>query len=449
MTVSQDAREMGRDAATLLALALPALFLRQRPAAASGWRTVLAWGIVLAGLLLIQRVARALEGRLIAAWTVCALLYGTFLNAYLGRDADGLGHAIGFFLGAAALGMWWLWRREPSATRLAGWAAVMGAAAAVPCVRLGALPRVDAWAIGASLFASRQGLFYWTPLLWGGLAGYAFLLRREGRAVLAPLGGLLLVLLASGGDEGRAAFFAGGRFDASLPAFGLGLAALLGAAQATAARRPGRVVLAGGLLLGIWNILFMEQYRVGRIPSDETVSFARITENNADILARAVGAPLAWPANWLFAWRYRLPAARYDLMVGKSLLAGPASLDGVIDLGDDRADPDLLADGWGSRIRCGNAVCRDVRERARVFVPLDEPETLDVTIRVAGSGELAFEVNRARLAALPLATELSDLKLRVPAGHWTRGLNEIALSCAPPSTARVDKLVFVAVGRTP
>lgn len=440
---------MGRDAATLLALALPALLLGQRSSAPFGWRTALALGLVLAGLLLIQRMARAQEGPLIAAWTVCALLYGTFLNAYLGRDADGLGHAIGFFLGAAALGMWWLWRRQLSAGRLFAWAVVLCAAAGFPHMRLGVTPRFDAWAIGASLFASRQGLFYWTPLLWGGLVGYAFLLRREGRAVLAPLGGILLVLLVSGGDEGRAAFFAGGRFDASLPAFGLGLAALLGAVQAAAARRPGRVVLAGGLLLGTWNILFMEQYRVGRIPPDETVSFARITENNADILARAVGAPLAWPANWLFAWRYRLPAARYDLMVGKSLLAGPASLDGVIDLGDDRADPDLLADGWGSRMRCEDAVCRDVRDRARVFVPLEKPETLDVTIRAAGSGELAFEVNHARLAALPLAADLSDLKLRVPAGHWSQGLNEIALSCAPPCAARVDKLVFVAVGRTP
>jgi hypothetical protein len=244
-------------------------------------------------------------------------------------------------------------------------------------------------------------------------------------------------------------YFAGGRFDAILPSLGLGLAALLGALQAAAARRPGRVVLVAGLLLGVWNILFMEQYRVGRIPRDETVSFAQITENNADILARAVGAPLAWPANWLFAWRYRLPAARYDLMVGKSLFAGPASLNGVIDLGDDRADPDLLADGWGSRTRCGDTVCRDVRGRARVFVPLDRPETLDVTVRATGNGELAFEVNGARLAALPLASALGDLKLRVPAGHWTRGLNEIVLVCAPPAAARVDRLVFAALGQTP
>lgn len=448
MTVSQDARSIGRDAATLLALMLPALLLRQPPSP-FGWRSALAWGIVLGGLLLIHCMARALEGRAIAAWTAVALLYGTFLHTYLSGGDEALEHAVGFFLGAAALGAWWLWRREPSDTRLVGWGAVMSAAAVFPSLRLGVPPRVDAWAIGASLFASRQGLFYWTPLLWGGLLGYAFLLRREGRAALGPLGGILLVLLVSGGDEGRDVFFAGGRFDAILPLLSLGLATLLGALQSAAARRPGGVLLVGGLLLGVWNILFMEQYRVGRIPRDETVSFARITENNADILARAVGAPLAWPANWLFAWRYRLPAARYDLMVGKSLLAGQASLGGVIDLGDDRADPDLLADGWGSRMPCEDAVCRDVRERARVLVPLEHPETLDVTIRASGRGELAFEVNRTRLAALPLASALSDLKLRVPAGRWARGLNEIALACAPPAAARVDKLVFVAVGRAP
>jgi hypothetical protein len=451
MTVAPAARDRSKDAATLLAMTLPALFIRPPAAAAPfGWRTALALGMVLAGLLLICRIVRVLEGRSIAAWTAFALLYGTFLYADPAIGQDHILHATGFLLGAAALELWWRWRCSLSAPRLAAWAAVMASATALPYLWMSTGPRVDAWAIGASLFGSRQGLFYWTPLLWGGLVGYAFLLRREGRAALLPLAGILLVLCLSGGDSGRGVFFAGGRFDASLPGLAIGLSAVLGVCRDAAARRPGRVVLVGGALLVIWNILFMEQYRVGRIPNDETVSFARITENNADVLARAVGAPLAWPANWLFAWRHRLPAARYDLMVGKSLFSGPASLDGVIDLGDDRrGDPDLLADDWGSRIRCETSVCRDVRGTARVFVPLDEPERLDLTIRASGAGELGVEVNHARLAALPLAAGLGDLKLRVPAGHWNRGINEIALVCAPPAAARVDRLVFAAVGRTP
>src|SRR4029079_3030890 len=120
-----------KDAATLVAMTLPALFIRLPAAAAPfGWRTALALGMVLAGLALVHRIVRVLEGRSVAAWTTFALLYGTFLYAYPAIAQDPLLHATGFLLGAAALELWWRWRCSLSAPRLAAWVAVMAAATA-------------------------------------------------------------------------------------------------------------------------------------------------------------------------------------------------------------------------------------------------------------------------------------------------------------------------------
>ena len=72
---------------------------------------------------------------------------------------------------------------------------------------------------------------------------------------------------------------------------------------------------AAGAGLVLWNGLLMEQYRRGVIPRDDTVSFARVAENSADLLASAVGSPVAWPANWIFAAGRDLPAARYEILL--------------------------------------------------------------------------------------------------------------------------------------
>jgi hypothetical protein len=186
----------------------------------------------------------------------------------------------------------------------------------------------------------------------------------------------------------------------------------------------------------------MQQYRENRIPRDDTVAFPRVVENSADILSSLLGSPPAWPANWLFALRHQLSPQKYDLMVGKYLFYRQNNLDGVIDMGDDRADPALLAEGFSSRLACESAVCREVRGRARLFAPLDVPETLDVTVRAVGSGSLGVAVNGHDVAELPLGPVLTDLRFRIPATAWRRELNEVAMSVSPGGTALVDLLRF-------
>jgi len=251
---------------------------------------------------------------------------------------------------------------------------------------------------------------------------------------------------ACSGDWWAGGSFSNRRFDSVLPLLALGLGASLDALWTRVRRRPGLVLVAAGATLTVWNLLFMQQYGENRIPRDDTVSFAQVTENNADILTDLVGTPVAWPANWIFAWRHGLPAQKYDLMVGPYLFYRQNNLGGVLDLGDDRIDPGLLGEGWARRRPCGGGVCRGLDGRARIFAPLDVPQELALTIRAAGSGRLRVSVNGHALGALPLETELGDFRLHAPRELWQRELNEIALE---PETddVIVERLVFERLGR--
>jgi hypothetical protein len=348
-------------------------------------------------------------------------------------------------------------RRAPRATLARGGLALAAFA-------LGALPQLLAWKaifgeylladpphgrdflrlahpyLLETFFSSRHGLLYWTPALWGGYLGYAWLLRREARTALTLLVPILAMsyVNACSGDWWAGGSFSNRRFDSLLPLLGIGLALSLDALRRAAVRRPHALLVAGGGALVLWNLLFMEQYRRNLIPRDDTVAFWRVARNNAELLAAGVGTPLAWPANWVFTARHGLPVDQYDLAVGKYLFYRQNNLGGAIDLGEPRVDPALLGEGWGVRQPCGADLCRALRGRARLFAPLDVPETLDVIVRAAGRGSLRLSVNGAAVGELPLAPGISVRRARVPAPHWRRELNEIVLE----GEALVERVVF-------
>jgi len=457
--------------------------------------------LVVLGALLVHRVLGGLVTRPAAAAAAALIVYATSLYWYT-VHAPAMSHAASFFTGAALLAVWWDRRDGFSPARglalgvLAGLAAAVRwqnllllllpaatllqlarvRARAIPPVALltgmgvviGALPQLLAWkAIWGSyvltampqgndyvrlsrpylletFFSSRHGLLYWTPVLWGGVVGLVLLLRREPRtalAVLLPLACMSWVN-ASVLDWWSAGSFSNRRFDSVLPFFAIGLGLSLEALRAATARRPGGVLLALGAGLTAWNLLFMQQYRDNRIPRDDTVSFPRVAGNNAALLAELVGTPLAWPANWIWAARHHVAPAFYDLMVGKYLFYRQASLDGVIDLGDEAGEA-LLAEGWGPHVRCEDQVCRLVRGRARLFAPLDLPEPLDVRVRACGQGSLALDLEGRRIAEWPLAQAVADLRVRVPSSGWHAGHNELRLEVSDGGWAAIDRLQFV------
>jgi hypothetical protein len=285
------------------------------------------------------------------------------------------------------------------------------------------------WTVPApldALWSPRGGLLYWQPVLWLGILALLAAFRSRPVAALwgvAPL--LLLALWPAAGQDLE-------RWIVVLPLLALALAGTLERVVDLAQRRPGWVLASAGLVLLVWNLLLMAQYREPSFPRDETVSFVDLEEGNARILTRALGSPLTWPASWIFAWRSGLPAFRYEYLAGRSLLEGPDALGGRLDIGDDLArETMLLGEGWGVRHASAAGVCREVLGRAEVFAPLARPARLSLLVTAAGSGTLTVWQDEIRRAVLPIGPASS--RLRVPSLSLPRGLTIFRVEGVPGS----------------
>jgi len=359
-------------------------------------------------------------------------------------------------------------RREP---RSAG----LGAAALASGFLVGILPQLLAWKVifgrfligvplGAdylrwwdpffseTLFSSRHGLFSWSPLLLFASMGFAGFLFRHPR-VGSPL--LVLLILFFYVNSAVADWWAGGsfgarRFDSVLPIFALGLATAVLWLVEAARRRPGLLAAATGVVFILTNTLFMEQYRKGRLPADDTISFEAASRGMLEDVFDAVGYPFAFPANWIFAAKYDRPKTQYDLLVGKYLFHRQNNLGGVIDLG--LKDAPFVGNGWSSPADWDGRpreVRLSVEDRAGILVPTDRPETLVIVIECAtppGAQARPVEVwlNGERLAVIRPGDQMSEQRVLAEARWWHR-LNLLELVAAETDSnpwLAVDRIRF-------
>ena len=325
--------------------------------------------------------------------------------------------------------------------RAAPWMPAAFAVLLVAALAVAVGPDLGTPRVGEALFSSRHGLLFWNPVAWLGLAGLVVLARRDPRLAATLSAGLVLSIVVLACLRGEAAGpFAPRRFAPVLALLAPALAAALDALVALAGRAPGRLLAVGAALLVAWNLLLMEQYRGRRVPRDAPVSFVAVAENNAAILSALAGSPVAWPANWIFAWRHDLPAARYDLLAGKRL---PTAADGrarAIEVGDLPQDAALLLEGWSVRHPCGEGTCRDLEGAARLVAPLETPGPFDLAVLASGEGMLAATVNGDPLGGQTLSA--TPALLRFPHAREWGPLNVIALSVAPGGQARVDRVLL-------
>lgn len=385
-----------------------------------------------AGGVLLVAGLRGVASPAAALGAVALQLAGTGL-LWVAVPRPDVAAALAFLLASAAVAA--AGRRR----RLVGFAALAGLLAAALAVSLaGARGGLGAPRLGEALFSSRHGLLFWNPAAWIGVAGLARLARRERTLAFALAGGLLAaVAVLSGVPAGASGPAAARRFAPLLPLLAPGMAAALDGLAGQAARAPGRLLAAAAALLVAWNLLFMEQYRTGEVPRDSTVSFVAVAENNARLVSRLAGSPLAWPANWAFAARSGLPAERFDLLAGKRL---PADAGGAreIDVGELSQDAALLLEGWSVRHPCGAGACRDLAGAARVVAPLERPGAFDLAVQAEGEGVLEASLNGVPLGSRPLTAGGSVV--RFPSGERWRRLNVVSLSVAAGGRARVDRI---------
>jgi len=392
----------------------------------------------LLGVLLLLRALLTLAGAAAGCWATVLALGGSVLLGTLLLDPSPAA-AGGFLLASLAVLMLVRWRRVPAAHPAFG-LTLLALAAWNPVLGVASFGRAQ---LMASLWSPLGGLLYRSPSLWLGWLGLLALARRDRRLsvtlLLSLAAALTLESFQRGVGSGAAEPTA--RSVILIPPLAVGLAEALRWLQGLARRRSGGLLLAGALLLSLGNLLFMEQYRRELIPRDDTVSFARVAENGAGLLARAVGSPLGWPANWLFAWRHALPPDRYDAMAGRRLVAEDRAF-AVIEVGDRATEESALAEGWSVRHPCGSRVCRQLEGRARLFVGLEEPASLAITLRSSGESALQIAVNGRGVGVMALSGRLEECRLLVPADAWRRDLNEIVLSAAPGSAVLVDRIRF-------
>lgn len=400
--------------------------------------------LVAGGALLLWRVLVARHGRGIAVTTLVALVFGTVVYG-LARDPSWAGSAA-FALAAAVVRL--AWGLAPAdqphvPTRRILWIGAVAMAAGLLAARsAGPGDVLD------GLFSSSSGLLFWSPVLWLGILGA---LRERPAWLSAALGPALVLAAAVGAITVDPGLYRGARFAPVLPLLALGLGRALAGLRDIARRRPLLPVMVGITALVVWNAGLMAQYRDGLIPRDDTVEFSRIARNSAATVSTTLGTPTAWPANWIFAARHGVSAARYDLLAGVDLFGpltpGAASRrerrddDSVIDVGHLPTDEALLRGGWSVRHPCGEAVCRAVEGTAELTAPIRDPREVDVVVVAEGAGTLGMAINGVAVLAAPLAS-MQAHSVRLPRARFRRGLNAIVFTVAPGGRALVDRIVF-------
>jgi hypothetical protein len=310
-----------------------------------------------------------------------------------------------------------------------------GLAAAGALLLALAIARTGVEAVLARGFSPSEGLMYWNPVLWlAVLGGVSRFDARAGLALLA-LGGAVSVPADSPlapAPEGLL-----------LAAAGALLAQALEMTRRSALARPMAWIAAGGAVLTLWNFLFMEQYRRFWIPRDDTVSFVDVARNNARLVSAGVGAPLAWPASWLFAARHDVSPDRYELLL--SLPLPSAQDDVVVELASPAAEP-LLADGWSDPRDCGAVRCREIQGAARILLRRAGPLTTDLVLRASGRGSLEIQVNGIRAAVVPLVPDAAEIRVRLAPAPWRAGVNELRFLVSDGAPAAVERIVLHPVG---
>ena len=385
------------------------------------WSNLAALLPALIGLVLLARMLRRTIPHGTAFWTLVLAVFGTTLFPLLAHEPDAR-RAVAFLMGTLALLA--LRRDTPSPTTRS----FLFAAAAIAGLAIGGPWRIEASGLARAWFGSSDGLLFRTPLLWACLGGLALLARREGRAALPlVIVGLAPFLLTP--------FVRTAALDVALPALLFGLGVALDALCRLLARQPAWALAVAIPLVAASNLLFMEQYR-HTLRRDDTVSFPQVSEGNARLLSKALGSPIAWPANWIWSARHGLPVERWDLLSGQRLDPDAGA---ALDVGDLDQDAAFLLDGWSVRHACGDAICREVEGRAEIALPLERPSD-GLSVRAQGEGALNITINGAIAGAIVLSPELTTARVLFPGPG--RGLNRIVLEATPGSRALVDGIAL-------
>jgi hypothetical protein len=398
-------------------------------------RTVLGWGILglLAGITMMMRWQNAVL-LLLPAVEWLRLLWSAKSRAPGGPGIRHLLASAGTFVGLALVGF---------LPQMLACQAIYGAPFAVSPLS----PQMF-WghpAMVLLLFSSRNGLFSFSPVVYGAAIGLVLLPRRDrvfGACALAIVA-LSIYVNASVEDWWAGASFGARRFDQVVPLFVVGLAVALVWLRDLVAARPAWAVSACLLALVAWNFSLMAVARGTDASQFSPGSFGLVSSRQVEVLHRWVGHPFSYPANLWFALRNGLSPARYDWLAFE-FLSEPSRPYGKIDIG--RNDELYLLDGWyGGEADPDGTTWRWTAAESGVLVPLDHPAPLLLQARLipftypaSPEASVAARVNGRPFGPVTVrgGSDWQRVEIPVPSDAWHAGVNRVEwmwLSAAAPA----------------
>ena len=314
------------------------------------------------------------------------------------------------------------------------WQAIYGAPLAIspvgPAMRLTDPHLMDI------LFSSRNGLFATGPVLYVAAIGLAIAAWRRPHfgVPVAAASTAMWYLNASVLDWWGSASFGMRRFDGLIPLFAVGAAIMVSSGVEVLRRVPHVAIAAVALALILWNLTFMHASIFGAFPVGESISFERLAAYQAASLERWVGHPFSYPANLLFAARYRLTPSEYDLLGTDRFLSDPTRPYGRIDVGTPIDEGVLLLGGWHTAELNGPTTFRWAEQDALLLLPLDRAEPLGFQIQAqafhyagAPPQEVALLVNGRSFGPAGVPLDWGVAEIETPADAWEPGINRVHL----------------------
>jgi hypothetical protein len=276
--------------------------------------------------------------------------------------------------------------------------------------------------VGEVLFSTNRGLFPWSPVIYLGFLGLLIWLRATPRvAALCLLGFLLQVYINSSVAMWYGGWAYGGRrFDNSLVLFVLGFAVLLDFLR----RRPFVFPVVLSAVLILWNAGLMLQVKRAEVSPDGNVSFRQVADRTLRRYYDHLGFPSAWPANWLFALRHRVPPEKFDRLYGHRGF-------GNVRMPMNAEAEGFLGHGWSSAEQDGRGEWFrwSLGSESTILLPLREPHryVLSAWVRpyeALGRNRVGLRINDQVERSLELEGD-ATLVWELPPGLFRPGINEL------------------------
>ncbi|MEO5819304.1 MAG: hypothetical protein ABIT71_02265 [Vicinamibacteraceae bacterium] len=283
------------------------------------------------------------------------------------------------------------------------------------------------------LFASQNGLFATSPILYVAAIGLVLFARRR-PAVGVPALVVVAAMIyfnASIQDWWGSAGYGGRRFDGTLPLFVLGAAAALEATSALLVRRPRLVAAVVLMAVAVWNVTFAAAARGGQVAVGRSIDFGQAGASQARLLHGWIGHPFSYPANLWFAATHGVSPAHYDLPL-TSFMGEAIRPFGRIDVGG--ADRGFLLAGWFTPEREGGLSFRWATQQAALTLPLSFASDLDLQIRLRAfpmpgdAQTVTVDTGAGRFGPLPVGIDWQTTVIAIPRAAWRDGPNQIVLT---------------------